>query len=445
MIGFETIGNATITIFDDKPVLTTDPWISGKPYFGSWTHAYDIPKNQMNNIINSKYVWFSHGHPDHLDPDSLEYFKDKTILISDHYGNRIFNELKKKYKCIKLENNIWFEISKNVRIKSFADWNQDSCLLIEINKKDIILNLNDGSALGWSREIKKIIKNYKNKFLLKLINWGDADMINFYNHHNDFILPLAAEKKPCGVSYEYYMKKWHCNFAIPFSSMHKYFREDSLNMNKFTTPLKKHYEGFNNKEGEMLPAFIIWDTIKEKYTEINPSTNSDIAKSASDFGDNWNDDLDEEDKSLIKNYFNKFSHIKEKFGLFSFKIGKSELNLKFSGKKEAIEFNTPRNSLVFAVKHNIFDDLLIGNFMKIKLINVPSLYPDFTPYVTKYGDNGLSYSKEELEKYFDYYKFNSANYWLDYLKIKSENIIRPRLEKYKSAYYLARKIKRGLF
>ena len=27
MIGFETIGNATITIFDDKPVLTTDPWI----------------------------------------------------------------------------------------------------------------------------------------------------------------------------------------------------------------------------------------------------------------------------------------------------------------------------------------------------------------------------------------------------------------------------------
>ena len=83
--------------------------------------------------------------------------------------------------------------------------------------------------------------------------------------------------------------------------------------------------------------------------------------------------------------------------------------------------------------------------MKIKLINVPSLYPDFTPYVTKYGDNGLSYSKEELEKYFDYYKFNSANYWLDYLKIKSENIIRPRLEKYKSAYYLARKIKRGLF
>ena len=27
MIGFETIGNATVTVFDDEPILTTDPWI----------------------------------------------------------------------------------------------------------------------------------------------------------------------------------------------------------------------------------------------------------------------------------------------------------------------------------------------------------------------------------------------------------------------------------
>ena len=29
MIGFETIGNATVTVFDDEPILTTDPWIYG--------------------------------------------------------------------------------------------------------------------------------------------------------------------------------------------------------------------------------------------------------------------------------------------------------------------------------------------------------------------------------------------------------------------------------
>ena len=48
-------------------------------------------------------------------------------------------------------------------------------------------------------EIKKIIKNYDKKFLLRLISWGDADMINFYNENNHFVLPLAASKKPARV------------------------------------------------------------------------------------------------------------------------------------------------------------------------------------------------------------------------------------------------------
>ena len=51
MIGFETIGNATITVFDDLPVLTTDPWINGKPYFGSWSHAYEIPSEQKKKYF----------------------------------------------------------------------------------------------------------------------------------------------------------------------------------------------------------------------------------------------------------------------------------------------------------------------------------------------------------------------------------------------------------
>ena len=186
MIGFETIGNATTTVFDDRPLITTDPWIEGKPYFGSWSHAYNIPNEQKENIINSKFIWLSHGHPDHIDPDSLVLFKNNTILIPDHYGDRILNELSKKHNCIKIKSNEWMDISKNIRIKSFSDWNQDASLLIEINKKDIIFNLNDGSALGWSKEIKKIIPNYKNKFLMKLISWGDADMINIYNHHYEF-------------------------------------------------------------------------------------------------------------------------------------------------------------------------------------------------------------------------------------------------------------------
>jgi len=445
MIGFETIGNATTTVFDDRPLITTDPWIEGKPYFGSWSHAYNIPNEQKENIINSKFIWLSHGHPDHIDPDSLVLFKNNTILIPDHYGDRILNELSKKHNCIKIKSNEWMDISKNIRIKSFSDWNQDASLLIEINKKDIIFNLNDGSALGWSKEIKKIISNYKNKFLMKLISWGDADMINIYNHHNEFMLPLAAEKKPCGESYNYYMSKWGCNYAVPSSCFHQYSRTDSISMNKFITPLEEHYNKFDNKIGQILPAFIRWDSSKSDFVKINPEKNTIKPSETTKFGDNWSDELNDSDKIILKDYFLKFDHLKKKFGFINFRIGNKDFTIKLSDRKEGIEFSTPRNSLIFSIDNNIFDDILIGNFMKTKLINVPSLYPDFTPYVSKYGDNGMSRSDEELKKYFEYYKFNSANYWLDYLKLKSENIIRPKIEKYKKIYFAARYIKRKIF
>ena len=59
MLGFETIGNATLTVFDGNPVLTTDPWLDGKPYFGSWKHAYDIPKQQRENAYLIKCNFYA--------------------------------------------------------------------------------------------------------------------------------------------------------------------------------------------------------------------------------------------------------------------------------------------------------------------------------------------------------------------------------------------------
>jgi hypothetical protein len=55
----------------------------------------------------------------------------------------------------------------------------------------------------------------------------------------------------------------------------------------------------------------------------------------------------------------------------------------------------------------VFDDLLIGNFMKTTLIGdwpASRLYPYFTPVVAKYADNGHAYSAQELEEYFHTYR-----------------------------------------
>ena len=64
MIGFETMRNATITVFVDlSSILSADILIDRFPYFGSWGHIYRIPKEQVNNIKNAQYIWLSHGHP----------------------------------------------------------------------------------------------------------------------------------------------------------------------------------------------------------------------------------------------------------------------------------------------------------------------------------------------------------------------------------------------
>ena len=93
----------------------------------------------------------------------------------------------------------------------------------------------------------------------------------------------------------------------------------------------------------------------------------------------------------------------DKVGFINFIVGKKDFNLKMKGPIErGITFELPRNSLVDACKYSIFDDLLIGNFMKTQLHNLSSLYDpviNFNNIVPKYGDNGLAYTKEELISY----------------------------------------------
>ncbi len=441
MIGFETIGNATITVFDDKPIITTDPWVLGKPYFGSWDHAYEIPKEQIENINKSKFIWLSHGHPDHIDESSFIYFENSTLLIPDHYGDRIFNFFNKKYDCIKIKSNEWLQVSDNVRVKSFADWNQDASLLIDILGKDIICNQNDGSLLGWSTTIKNLIKNYKNRFILKLLNWGDADMINIYDENGNFIEPSAANQMPVGASYTRLMQNTGFNFAIPFSSMHQYVREDSHHMNKFCTPLDRFSENFNDTYGELLPAFIRWDSVKEDFVKIECKKKEIKPIPIIEFLDNNSDELDNHDKKKLEHYFRTFKSLPSHFGSVVFIVGNNEFEIKLSDKKAQVRFEAPRHSLMQAVNFEIFDDMLIGNFMKTTLVNCNSLYPYFAPYVSKYGDNGGAKTNDELEKYFNYYKLNSADYWRDLFFAKTESIVRTLIGNNVEVHNFARKIK----
>lgn len=59
--------------------IVTDPWLNGPAYCNQW---YQFPKPYIpQNIIDTDFVLYSHGHEDHLHFPSLELFSKKTSIF----------------------------------------------------------------------------------------------------------------------------------------------------------------------------------------------------------------------------------------------------------------------------------------------------------------------------------------------------------------------------
>tara|TARA_B100001063_G_scaffold1828_1_gene1313 strand:+ start:1642 stop:3006 length:1365 start_codon:yes stop_codon:yes gene_type:complete len=441
MIGAQTIGNATVVAYDKKPILTTDPWLGldHYAYFGSWYLPYDIPQNINQDILSSEYIFFSHGHPDHLNPDSVHKFKNNKIILGDHVGKRMFNDLKSQgFNVTILKERVWTELSKNISVMSVSTKIQDTILLIKI-KDDVFINLNDAGPMS-HRFIKKVVKRFKRKFLLSISGWGDADMINFYDKENKFIEPLAAKKHPVGDYLSLIAKLFSANYVIPFSSFHEYQREDSVWANIYVTPMEEYKNGIHKNITFIEPFAFINSEKDGDIVSLPLKKKKLIIKKAEEFNDKWSDVLEAEDKKIINKYFNKFEELQSKIGFINFIVGKKDFNIKMKGPAEkGISFELPRNSLVEACKYSIFDDLLIGNFMKTQLHNLETLYDpivNFNNLVPKYGDNGLAYTKAELINYEkEYAKRMGIEYFYDLFANQSKNYFKFFFKNYKNSKY----------
>lgn len=416
-INFETIGNATLVIYENNsPLIATDPWFdSDSAYFGSWRLSHKFPSHIRESIERSKYIFISHFHPDHLNLSSLRHCKNSTILLAQHYGSRVENELRNiGFKVITLPSSNWISIGNNTRIMLFNNEQQDSALIAELTddsgQKSLVLNLNDSGAYGFEREVASISAKYKNSFYLQLHCWGDADMINLFDSEGKRIEPIAAKKFPVGRNIKAGMKRLNANIAIPFSSHHQYQRRDSFWANKYVTPLSLLNEGFvQDLNYKLLPAFqkiILKDgtyfaeNINPEKLEIKEPVKESI------FGDNWNDTLDERQINQCKDYFHSIIKLFSRFKSIKLEVGGIEHEMIEGGSGIAtIKFSVPKTSLLKSIRNEIFDDLLVGNFMKTEISSSHNLYnPDFTNTVAKYSDNGGVKTKNELEKYFNYYR-----------------------------------------
>ena len=430
-VGFDTIGNATLICYDRGPVLVTDPWIVGNAYFGSWGLSHEVPDEQAEAVRNCKYVWISHGHPDHLNADSESYYLDKKILLPDHAGGRIRRGFQEAgFDVTVLKDRVWRRLSDRIRVVCLANYNQDGILLIDVNGR-LLINMNDANwTHGWLSFIRGVAKRFDKSFLLHLTNHGDADMINIRDEEGRLMLRnKLVEKPPLDGDIRRQMDVFGARGFIPFSSLHRYQRTDSVWAQEHTVRLDEYRRRPEGKRsGEVFPAFIRYCCRTDRFEELRPLPSAPVVHEPEEFGDDWTDELEKDDAREAARYFREIEHLRDAYDFVNLRVGGKDNPIDLNrGRKRGLTFEAPRHSLVTAIRGRVFDDLLIGNYMRTTLHgSTRGLYPHFTPYVAKYADNGGARTKQEVKAYMEEYRRRAPlDFLLTQFSLRCKNLLRP--------------------
>ena len=175
-----------------------------------------------------------------------------------------------------------------------------------------------------------------------------------------------------------------------------------------------------------VPAFVDIDCISGSYKEIKPKKLEIKIMKPEKFGDNWSDQLDKKDFDKVNDYFLEKEIIKRRLGFINFIVGGKTYTVKLNqASNKGISFEVPRKSLMVAVQNEIFDDLLLSNFMKATLFNMKSLYEcDFNALLTKYSDNGGAKTKQQVKEYLsEYHRRAGREYLFELFLGKSADIL----------------------
>ena len=337
MIGVKTVGSATLIAYDVKCILVTDPWMGEEDhaYFGSWNLPYNIPAAEKKEIYSTEYVWFSHGHPDHLNPYSVNRFKGKKILLPDHVGGRIARGfIEKGFDVEILPDKTWVRLSNNIRIFCITTIIQDAVLLVEINDH-LFVDINDSGAKGCRKLIRKIARAYKHTYMLKYSGYSEADMFNFYDEEGNFIEPLLFTYKSnlkSGDHLSREAKSMGLSNVIPFSSFHHYQREDSAWANAYSHSIENISTGFHSDLNFISP-FAIINCVTGEISNLEVKKNVLKLKPAEFYGDNWSEELSKEDVKKIHTYFKKRERINKFISFINFRVGGKDNIIKLQGEK----------------------------------------------------------------------------------------------------------------
>jgi len=414
-ISFETLGNATIQLFaDGAPLLVTDPWLVGTCYFGSW--AMDLPPDdrQIANAVASPFVWISHGHPDHLHPESLKLFRAGTrALVADHYDDEIVQSLTSQgFDVTVMPYREWLPLGHGVEVLSIGNPDQDSILVIR-TPDALIINLNDCEFWGEAGFLRRLVRQCPTDktFLLALCDYV-GDMRNIVDADGLRLgRPLETYKEAIvrrrARSADLLGVRYYCCSSF----QHHYARSDSAWANAGKIQYADMAQFWSRPRVRLVEPFVSVDLDSLEIVRQAPARPPSSVEAVLDTaGDDWSARLDPAEWAAVETFVRQFETLRGVVDFVAFTVGGETREIpvpprwgfRLSGRRRGIRFHVPARSLMAAVRAGYFDDLLLGNFMRTELVNV-GLYPTFTPRISKYGGNAKIRTFAELRRFGRFY------------------------------------------
>jgi len=448
---FETLGNASVLVTrDDHTILATDPWLIGTCYYGSWALDHPLSDRQIAAIVGADYIWISHGHPDHLHDESLALLPTgKHILLPDHYNTGTAEYLRDRgFVVTILTYRAWFDLAPGIRIMCLDNINQDAVLVIRADD-NLIVNLNDSPLCGEGRFLRSLIRGFPRErtYLLALCS-VDADMFNLVDERGASLAGPPEERKRGAIwqvartADRLGVGTFSCS-----SSQHIYVRSDSIWANPYRISWADMQRHWSRPRVRLLEPFVTVDLTRGEYTRNHPSQESDRSQISECTGeDDWEARLSAEDWRRVEVFIRKFEMVRKYIDYVVFEVGGEARRFALSNQADAarargVVFIVPRESLMNTVEYGYLDDLLIGNFMKMRLINT-SLYPRFTPLVAKVGGNAKVYTREQYRRFrWHYIRRNPLGMLLYLLEVEFNHSILPWLRHISDRFGFKRPLK----
>jgi hypothetical protein len=388
----------------------------------------------------AEYYWISHGHPDHLHLDSLAALpKGKKILLPDHYSSEIADHLRSEgFDVTILKYREWLRLSPGVRVMCIDNMNQDGVLLIEAGDS-LLVDLNDSPLCGETRFIRKLVRQYKKeKTYLFALCAIDADMFNFVDEKGNSLAGPPDERKRGMIWRTARMAETlGVGSYCVSSSQHIYIRSDSVWANPYRVTWSDIQTHWHRPGIQIVEPYVTVDLDTGAITPNHPahtSAESQITSQTAD--DDWSEPLSDEEWQQVEAFMRKFELVRRYVDFVTFTVGGESRQVDInppadrpSSKRRGIEFMVPRKSLMETVTWGFFDDLLIGNFMKTRLINT-QLYPRFTPLVAKIGGNAKVFTRAEYMRFLGrYFRRNPVGTASTLLSIEVDQVWMPWIRK----------------